>query len=192
MKTVLLVAYGLLIVYLLVQEYLRTKKKDASADWPVHHRMKCVLDFSKGSLNGIKLGDPAEYISALGKPSNPNPFESGLFFYFGSGFDFGAADAEVDSFSCFFLDQMNLGYVSCDLELKYQNTSLKINKDSTVEAIKSFLGDPHEITNREDNIVYVYDLKRHNYEFEFLEDGKIVSLSGHYKKGGGHFFCRAS
>jgi len=59
---------------------------------------------------------------------------------------------------------------------------MEINKDTTVEGITSFIGEPSDIETKEEISIYYYEFERHYYEFDFSKDGKIVCIHAYLKE----------
>lgn len=156
-------------------------RKESFPDLPGHRQTKATLDFTAGSLNGIKLGASGGSIRTLGKPSNVDPLETGDYFYFASGIEFEDIDSEVSVFRCIFHDRWNQGHVPCDLTLKLNSKAMEINKNTSAKEITNFIGEPSEIENKEDISIYYYDFDRHYYELDISKDGKIVRLHAYLK-----------
>jgi hypothetical protein len=153
-------------------------KADPSSTWPEQQVQPLTLDLRKLSVNGISLGDPANYLSLLGRPSNKRPFREEQFIYSKLGF---VVEIENHQVSYFGLPVLRREYDEvgpCELQVKFPDGSrLLVNETTVVEELLSRLPKPNEVDRDEDETVYFLSLYGKTLELECSPDDKVRRIN---------------
>jgi hypothetical protein len=54
---------------------------DETRHWPAPQARPLTMDVARQSLNGVKLGDPADRVREFGRPRDRRPITAGMFMY---------------------------------------------------------------------------------------------------------------
>jgi hypothetical protein len=153
-------------------------RADPSSTWPEQQAQLLTLDLWKLSLNGISLGDPANHLSRLGRPTNKRPFRAEQFIYSKLGFV-----VEIDNHQvCYFglpVRRREFDEVGpCELQIHFPDRSTHlVTETTTADDLLSKLPKPKEIDRDEDETVYFLTLCGKTLELECLPDGKVCRIN---------------
>lgn len=151
---------------------------DPASDWPEAQVERLTLDLWKLSLNGITLGDPANSLSRLGRPSNRRPFAAERFVYTKSGFVVEIENQHVYYFGLPVRRRESDDVGPCELQVRFRDRSEQTITDATAaEDLLSRLPKPNKIDRDEDETVYFVSLYGKALELECSPDDMVCRIN---------------
>ena len=153
-------------------------KQDPASTWPEQQAQLLTLDLRKLSVNGISLGDPANSLSRLGRPSNRRPFAAERFIYSKSGFV-----AEIENHHVYYFglpvrrrESDEVG--PCELQIRFPGGSKQqVTAMTAVSDLLSKLPKPNEVDRDEDETVYFLSLYGKTLELECSPDDMVCRVN---------------
>jgi hypothetical protein len=153
-------------------------KPDPSSTWPEEQAQRVTLDLRKMSVNSVALGDPANSLSRLGRPSNRRPFGTGQFIYSKLGFVVEIENLHVYYFGLPVRRRESDEVGPCELQIRFPDGSRQlVTEAAAVEDLLSKLPKPDEIDRDEDETVYFLSLYGKTLELECSPDDKVCRVN---------------
>ncbi len=143
-----------------------------------------MLDLQDLSLNGIRLGQPADVLSDFGRPSNKRPFRARRFIYGEIGhiaetdaegqIDFFAVAVDTDPVE-------SIGPTRLDV-VRPSGGRASIAQETSLDELHAMLGPPAKTDEDGDEVVVFYDIKGYYLEVECSPAQKVARVNLYAKE----------
>lgn len=158
--------------------------KDESANWKEVVKIPLSMNLQMGTLNGIRLVDPLEKLSILGRPDNKKAFKDERFIYSLLGLEIGGYNGKIDGFTFVtnrtFYPGSKKPFAHCEITfITYGGRHIYINKSTNLRDIETVFGIPTEKEEYPElnQTVSIYNTRDSITEFECSYDGSITEIS---------------
>jgi hypothetical protein len=156
----------------------RVLEKDPADAWPEAGVRGLVLAFDDGSLNGVRLGQPAERLRIFGRPDNRRPSRSGRYIFRRLGLVVETEKGSVDYLAFVVEDLERLGLEPCRVTLELAGGArLHLGPGAVQREIVAALGEPEERDEDAEERIHVYRGKGIRREIEYALDGRLRRLN---------------
>ena len=148
--------------------------KDPSSDWPQPSNQPLLVSLVDGSINGLKIGAPANTLCKFGRPANKSPFKENRFLFDQIGV---LVETENERISYLGLpvervDTDDVG--PCEFTIKFRDgKKLLVNSGTSAAAMLDNLPAITESDIDAEETVHLIELDTLSLELEMAPAGKM-------------------
>lgn len=152
--------------------------KDPTSDWPPIGNQPLLLNLIDGSINGIKIGDPASALRKFGRPTNKRPFKENRFLFGQIGVLVETENEQI-SYLGLPVERTDIDEVGpCEFTIKFLNgTELFVNSRVSVASMLASLPSIAKSDIDDEETVHFIELGVLSLELEVAPDGNMRKVN---------------
>jgi len=151
-------------------------QEDPSRDWVAGPAVEFVLDLDESSLNGARLGDDIERLSALGPAEDHRAARFGALRYYSKGLSIELQGRQIASFLLVWQDPLGEGYLPYSGVCRARGAIVRLAPEVTEGELILALGPAYWRDSDEDELLLFYEHGDVEWQFELTADGRLKAL----------------
>jgi hypothetical protein len=151
------------------------RRFDPAHSWGPRPGLRLVADLAEASFCGIRIGDPIQALSRLGRPQNHRPTRDGTYAYFDDGFELGG-EATLDSICLYWGTPDRPEYRPFGGRLLLRGSPLDVGPATRESAFVARFGPPYWKDVDPDETLLFYERGPIEWQVEFHPAGGLKAL----------------